>query len=459
MAGTFTGGDVNTDIVWAIPAAKTVNGVTKSGFKWEFSTGSATTSPGSFSTNTMIAGTSTDPDFLITGLNNQTAKPLVGDFDGAPIPATPVTSPKYTDIAIYNPPTSKLYIRKNLGNGTFATETTGNLTVTGIRTNVATGDFNGDGKTDLLSWNNDGSYEFVLHIIDGNGNATNNPTFTQKIFSLPNMGGIGSGGIYPGDINGDGYADLIYTDRDGAHSLVNLYDQAQPQATSLLGQFGQPVAQAYHRQASYNLFVGDCNGDKLADIASIEDLNPTVLSGDVTAAIQIRYMVKGTAPRFLKNATNGTNGLCLTALTVPQTSNDTYTNLKGVANLTVKTCVPPSDTNLSNDPVTQSQLFQLGYHNSATTSKGAIGKIETFNGFQLYANGANTVIQQDINNLNAAPANTTDWEISYSYGEMTYFQIKSIGQAGKCLQAGNPVTLATCDSNALAQKWTHLLNP
>jgi phospholipase C len=113
----------------------------------------------------------------------------VGDFNGD----------GKLDLAIVNTGQNTLTILTGAGNGTF---TTASAPATGKSPmGVAVGDFNGDGKQDLAVANNGDN---TVTILLGNGNGT----FTQAKNSPITMD-AGPMTIAVGDYNGDGRADLI----------------------------------------------------------------------------------------------------------------------------------------------------------------------------------------------------------------------------------------------------------
>ncbi|MET7302774.1 FG-GAP-like repeat-containing protein [Embleya sp. NPDC005575] len=74
-------------------------------------------------------------------------------------------------------------------------------------TDLAAGDFNGDGKSDLVARGDDG----VLRIWTGNGNSTLN----ESVWLWPDAAWTGEQDIVAGDFNGDGKSDLVARGDDG----------------------------------------------------------------------------------------------------------------------------------------------------------------------------------------------------------------------------------------------------
>jgi hypothetical protein len=126
------------------------------------------------------------------------AQIVVGDFNGDGIPDLAVitnTEIQTVDILLGN------------GDGTFTAETT-NPPISGIPSNFATGDFNGDGKTDLAVSVNNGTIAILL----GNGDGTFAASGSVNSAS-------GSSPIAVADFNGDGKLDIAVP--AGAYTSTN----------------------------------------------------------------------------------------------------------------------------------------------------------------------------------------------------------------------------------------------
>jgi hypothetical protein len=129
---------------------------------------------------------------------------VVADFNGDGIPDLS---------AITNADSSTVDILVGKGDGTFTAETA-NPPISGIPMNFATGDFNGDGKTDMAVTENSGTIAILL----GNGDGT---------FAASGSVNSASGGspspIVVADFNGDGKLDIAVTATAGISDSVSVF--------------------------------------------------------------------------------------------------------------------------------------------------------------------------------------------------------------------------------------------
>jgi hypothetical protein len=105
--------------------------------------------------------------------------------------------------------------------------------------NAGVGDFNGDGRSDILyRRNSDGTVLMLLM----NG---------AQILSAPIVGQLGtdSENVGAGDLSGDGKADIVFRRSDGA-VLVFLMNGAQVQTSAIVGQLGLEWNSCYVSPAS-----------------------------------------------------------------------------------------------------------------------------------------------------------------------------------------------------------------
>lgn len=117
---------------------------------------------------------------------------------------------------------------------------------------IAMGDFNGDGKLDLVVCNsNDGSSSSNINVLLGNGNGTFAPPVKTQV-----NGFLSS--IVSGDLNHDGKLDVVVADvnHSGMFVLLGHGD----------GTFGSPVFRATGPYPA-SLLIADLSGDGNLDIA------------------------------------------------------------------------------------------------------------------------------------------------------------------------------------------------
>ncbi len=149
------------------------------------------------------------------------------------------------------------------GDGTFQTPITLNISASNLFTEaIAVGDFNGDRLLDVAVWAiNASTGTAELHVFLGNGTGS----FTYKAtFVAPNSGNANPGpnSIVAADVNGDGKVDLVaMTTYNGVFVFLGNGD----------GTFQAPTAYATVCTNSIgpcqSLAVGDLNGDGKPDIA------------------------------------------------------------------------------------------------------------------------------------------------------------------------------------------------
>jgi hypothetical protein len=170
------------------------------------------------------------------------------------------------------------------GDGTFQPATSAYSNAAGFFGQVVTGDFNGDGKLDLAVAL--GSESGGIAVLLGKGDGTFQPPITQTFCCV---GGFG-GSMAVGDFNGDGRLDLAAAGTGGANSLDI------PSVLVLLGNgdgtFGRAVAYPTGGVDSFlgQLAVGDLNSDGKLDIANSNTAVSVLFgNGDGTFQSSVQY--------------------------------------------------------------------------------------------------------------------------------------------------------------------------
>ncbi|MGE0431965.1 MAG: FG-GAP-like repeat-containing protein [Planctomycetota bacterium] len=175
----------------------------------------------------------------------------VGDFNGDGV----------LDAATANDADNTISILPGNGDGTFQAGTTHNVGATPL--GLVTGDFNGDGILDIATANS-GSNSVSVLLGTGSGGAGNGgfapsspPTFVT---------GNGPRAIIAVDLDGDGILDLVTADETGNSISVLIGNAASPAIGD--GTFAAGVAYPVGGAGPRSLTVGDFNNDGVPDIAT-----------------------------------------------------------------------------------------------------------------------------------------------------------------------------------------------
>ncbi len=247
-----------------------------------------------------VADPSTDPD------SSGTVSVLLGNGDGTFQPQVTYAagiSPRAivtgdfngdgrTDLAVVDYGSSaKGYSNGSvsvlLGNGDGTFQQQVGYAVGTAPTPIAAGDFNGDGRTDLAVAQGEFGQPGSVSVLLGNGDGTFQP---QVIYPV----GQGPGGIVIGDFNEDGRTDLAVANQN--------WSEGSGGTVSVLlgngdGTFQPQIAYPVGSSSSYPMGItaGDFNGDGHTDLAlaDIFDNNVSVIlgNGDGTFQPQVTYAV------------------------------------------------------------------------------------------------------------------------------------------------------------------------
>ena len=151
------------------------------------------------------------------------------------------------------------------------------------------GDFNGDGKLDVVSINSGGS-EYDLHVAIGNGDGTFQSTVIQNIYSISQPTPYA---MAVGDFNGDGRLDVALwgvSGADNASEVVIFLGNGNGTFT-YSSTYAAPNSTDFN-PGSNSLYVADFNGDGKLDLAALTPYNGVFIflgKGDGTFQTAVGY--------------------------------------------------------------------------------------------------------------------------------------------------------------------------
>jgi len=194
---------------------------------------------------------------------------VTGDFNGDGRTDLAVVNSNMFDIG-----SGSVSVLLGNGDGTFQPEVT--YAVGSVPDGIVSGDFTGDGRTDLAVAN---SLDDTVSVLLGNGDGTFQPQVTYAVGSFPDA-------IVAGDFNGDVRTDLAVANEYGNSVSVLLGNgngTFQPQVTYAVGTYPDAIV------------AGDFNGDDHLDLAVAANEYDTVSvllgNGDGTFQPQVTYAV------------------------------------------------------------------------------------------------------------------------------------------------------------------------
>jgi hypothetical protein len=207
---------------------------------------------------TSVVALATPSDFVI---GQNPAAVATGDFNGD----------GKTDLVVANSGSNNVSILLGNGDGTF--QAAKDFDADSSPQFVATGDFNRDGKLDLVVANSGGNNVSVLL---GNGDGTFQAAVNYAVGSGPQF-------VATGDFNGDGKLDLVVVNTGGTTVSVLLGNGD--------GTFQIPLDFSVGG-ASFSAAVGDFNGDSKLDLAVVNfggNVNVLLGNGDGTFQPAVTY--------------------------------------------------------------------------------------------------------------------------------------------------------------------------
>src|ERR1035441_9600248 len=186
------------------------------------------------------------------------------------------------DIAVANQGSGNVTVLLAKAGGGYTSST---VTITGGITSIVAADLNGDGKIDLAIGNPNASGNITYLVNDGAGN------FTQTAMN-PVLNAAPKFVVTP-DLNGDGYADVVWSDGSAAMSRISstMTSGGLFSGFSQLGSAGYAIApgspSAYPGTAAGGFTaVGDVNNNGRLDVVVVTNKNDIVtMDGNGSGAL------------------------------------------------------------------------------------------------------------------------------------------------------------------------------
>lgn len=137
---------------------------------------------------------------------------------------------------------------------------------------VYTGDFNGDGRTDLLvrANNNAKDYNFQVYLSEGENFSSPQPW----TYTLPSQGNLSKriGEVCVGDFNGDGYDDIVVERANSPFYYLDYWETRVRENGTVTFEYRKTITPPY--TLDHKLHVMDANCDGAADLFAYNQ-NPT----------------------------------------------------------------------------------------------------------------------------------------------------------------------------------------